>query len=147
MNLAYDITGDGRTVVRAGWGLYFDAFSQDFFVGQLPFNTFNPGPAYNGVGPSPIAFSFSPTATIVSGQPVFDASSFSASDVFTVDQKLVTPYVHNFNVNVEQPARRSRGGAGGLRRIGGAASLPLSRHQPGRSAHRRASVRQRSVRS
>jgi hypothetical protein len=101
LNLAYDITGNGRWVARAGWGLYFDAFSQDFFVGQLPFNTFNSGPAYNGVGPSPIAFSFSPAAAIVPGQPVFDASSFSASDVFTVDPHLVTPYVHNFNLNIE----------------------------------------------
>ncbi|HEX9367153.1 MAG TPA: hypothetical protein VF921_11020 [Vicinamibacterales bacterium] len=102
MNLAYDITGDGRFVARAGWGVYFDAFSQDFFVGQLPFNTFNPGPAYNGVGPSPIGFSVSPAAAIVAGRPVFDASSFSASDVFTVDRHLVTPYVHNFNVTVER---------------------------------------------
>ena len=25
-------------------------------MGQLPFNTFNPGPAYNGIGPAPIGF-------------------------------------------------------------------------------------------
>lgn len=32
--------------------------------------------------------------------PVF--SNFSASDIFTVDQRVRTPYVQNFNVNVQQ---------------------------------------------
>ncbi|MFL6451304.1 MAG: hypothetical protein ACJ746_27040 [Bryobacteraceae bacterium] len=41
VSLAYDVRGDAKTVVRAGWGLFYDAFSQDFFVGQLPWNTFN----------------------------------------------------------------------------------------------------------
>jgi hypothetical protein len=40
LGLAWDLTGKGKTVVRSGWGLFYDAFSQDFFVGQLPFNTF-----------------------------------------------------------------------------------------------------------
>jgi hypothetical protein len=101
-SVAWDLSGNGKTVVRAGWGMYYDAFSQDFFVGQLPFNTFNSGPAYNGVGPDPITFSFSPAATIQPGVPVFDPTSFSATDVFTVDQNLRTPYIHVFNLNVQQ---------------------------------------------
>ncbi len=101
-SVAWDPSGNGKTVVRAGWGMYYDAFSQDFFVGQLPFNTFNSGPAYNGVGPDPITFSFSPAATIQPGVPVFDSSTFSATDVFTVDQHLRTPYIHVFNLNVQR---------------------------------------------
>src|SRR5947209_17134590 len=102
VSFAYDMRGDGKTVVRAGFGVFNDAFSQDFFVGQLPFNTFHPGPGYNGTGSSPILFSFSPTATIQSGVPVFDPTTFSATDVFTVDQRLRTPYYENYNLNVQQ---------------------------------------------
>ncbi len=94
-SLVWDLKGDGRTVLRAGWGLYYDAFSQDFFVGQLPFNTFNPGAAYNDV-----EFSFSPVAQLAPGAPVFE--DFSSSDVFTVDPRLRTPRVQNFNVNVQR---------------------------------------------
>ena len=30
---AYDVTGKGKTVIRGGWGLFYDAFSQDIFLG------------------------------------------------------------------------------------------------------------------
>ena len=100
IGLAWDLKGKGKTVVRAGWGMFYDAYSQDFFAGQLPFNTFNPGPAFNPVGPSPILFSFSTVSTIVDGVPIF--SGFSDSDVFAVDPKLRTPYVQNFNLNVQR---------------------------------------------
>jgi hypothetical protein len=107
VSLAWDIRGNAKTVVRAGWGLYYDSFSQDFFVGQLPFNTFNPGPAYNGIGADAVTFSFSPPAVILPGVRVFDASTFSASDVFTVDQNIRTPYIHVYNANIQQELARN----------------------------------------
>ncbi len=106
-SVAWDVHGNAKTVVRAGWGLYYDSFSQDFFVGQLPFNTFNPGPAYNGIGADAVTFSFSPAATLAPGVRVFDASTFSATDVFTVDQKIRTPYIHVYSANFQQELARN----------------------------------------
>jgi hypothetical protein len=100
VSLAWDVTGKGKTVVRAGWGFFYDAFSQDFFVGQLPFNTFNPGPAYNPVGPNPILFSFSTVDVIQAGVPIF--TDFTDSDAFVVDRNFRTPYIQNYNLNVQQ---------------------------------------------
>ena len=99
IGIAWDISGEGQTVVRVGWGLFYDSFSQDFFVGQLPFNTFNPGPAYNPVGPAPVLFSFSTVSEIQDGRPVF--TDFLDSDVFAVDRNARTPYIQNFNLNIQ----------------------------------------------
>ena len=105
VSVAWDTKGDGKTVVRGSWGLYYDAFSFDFFLGQLPWNTFSPGVAYNDM-----EFGFSAADQIQSGVPIFPDDSFSAAfpvfhgfpDVWTVDQKLVTPWVQNFSANVQQ---------------------------------------------
>ncbi|MGE5207612.1 MAG: TonB-dependent receptor domain-containing protein, partial [Chlamydiota bacterium] len=48
VSFAWDVTGTGKTVVRSGFGVFYDAFSQDFFLGHLPYPPFYaPGPAYN----------------------------------------------------------------------------------------------------
>ena len=55
LSIAWDVFGTGKTVVRSGYGLFYDAFSQDMFLGHLPYPPFfDPGPAYNNIGPKPI---------------------------------------------------------------------------------------------
>jgi hypothetical protein len=104
VSLAWDATGRGKTVLRAGWGLFYDAFPQDLFLGHLPYPPFfDPGPAYNPVGPAQII----PAANagpIVAGQPVFSASGCGnvECDIFTVDRHIHTPYMENYNVNLQQ---------------------------------------------
>jgi Carboxypeptidase regulatory-like domain/TonB dependent receptor len=99
--LAYDVTGKGKTVVRAGWGLFYDAFSQDMFLGHLPWNCgFCPGPAYPGLGPNALATGFV-TGTIAQGVPVYSGYG-PEGDFFSVDPHMRTPYVQNFNLNFQQ---------------------------------------------
>ncbi len=118
ISAAYDLFGKGKTVIRAGAGVFYDGFSQDFFTGQLAFNTFNTGAAYNAIGPNPvyITFALNPAlpvdgggnSIIQPGVPVFDPSSVIAgptnqtTDAFTVSRNLRTPYVYNYNLNIQQ---------------------------------------------
>lgn len=100
--LAYDVTGQGKTVVRAGWGLFYDAFSQDIFLGHLPWNCiFCPGPAYPGLGPNALGEGSANSGPITAGSPVYGGFG-PEGDFFTVDPNLRTPYVQNFNLNLQQ---------------------------------------------
>jgi outer membrane receptor protein involved in Fe transport len=103
VSLAWDPFGKGRTVIRAGWGLFYDAVSQDVFLGELPYNcTFCPGVAYNPAGPAPI-FSVGTAASIAQNVPVFTPpSSTPSGSIFAVDRNLPTPYMENYNLNVQQ---------------------------------------------
>jgi hypothetical protein len=100
--LAYDVTGQGRTVVRAGWGLFYDAFSQDIFLGHLPWNcVFCPGPAYPGLGPNALATGSVTGNPLTAGVPVY-ANYGPEGDFFSVDPNMRTPYIQNFNLNLQQ---------------------------------------------
>jgi hypothetical protein len=105
---AYDLLGKGKTVLRGGWGLAYDAFAQDVFVGHAPYNcAFCPGAAYVGSGKVPISskgialdnlgnpLPLSPTT------PVYGTAT-GLGDFFGVSPNLRTPYTQNFNLNVQQ---------------------------------------------
>jgi len=98
---AYDLTGKGQTVVRGGWGLFYDAFSQDMFLGHLPWNCiFCPGPAYVGSGSAALSSGDAVSQLTPSGAVY---SGFSGlGDLFVVDPNMRTPYVQNFNLNLQQ---------------------------------------------
>jgi hypothetical protein len=121
VSLAYDVFGKGKTVVRAGFGVFYDAFSQDFFTGELAYNTDNTGPAYNPIGPNPVFITYNLNPALPVGAagpltgdtiiqpnvPIFDPASVtpgtaSSTDAFTVAPNLRTPYVYNYNLNIQQ---------------------------------------------
>jgi hypothetical protein len=112
-SLAWDVTGKQKTVIRAGFGVFFDDFSQDAFTGQIYENSFNAGVAYNAIGPDPIFLNKSQTGAFVPGQPVFAPVNFNGpapgatTDASTVDKNLRNPYVYNFNLNVQQELFRN----------------------------------------
>ncbi|MFY9979674.1 MAG: TonB-dependent receptor [Candidatus Sulfotelmatobacter sp.] len=104
LSAAWDMTGKGKTVIRAGWGMFFDSFSQDVALGHLPYPPyFDPGPAYNPIGPDPI-YSAAATGTIAAGSPLFgpeNACNFEC-DTFAFDRNIKTPYMENYNLNLQQ---------------------------------------------
>ncbi len=100
--LAYDVTGKGKTVIRAGWGLFYDAFSQDIFLGHLPWNcVFCPGPAYPGLGSQALATGSISGSPLAAGTPVYSGYG-PEGDFFSVDPNMRTPYIQNFNLNLQQ---------------------------------------------
>jgi hypothetical protein len=96
LSLVDDLTGNGKLVIRAGAGIFYDGPSQDFFVGNQAYNTNagEAGPAFNGIG-----FASPVVSTISSGTAVF--GNYTPSSVFTVDQGLVTPRYGSYNLNLE----------------------------------------------
>src|SRR5262249_43830438 len=112
LGFAYDLTGKGRTILRGGYGLYYDTPSQDFFLLQ-GFQNGGPGsPATNPLpGPGVFHLTLRSPATIphrpklsIFGHAT-GAPPTSNIALFAVDRKLRTPYVHNYNLNVQQELR------------------------------------------
>ena len=102
ISFAYDVTGKGKTVIRGGWGLFYDAFAQDIFLGHFPWNCFFcPGPAYSGIGPAAIS-DLGLTGGFLDPNTAVFSSPSASPEFFGADQKLRTPYVQNFNLNIQQ---------------------------------------------
>jgi hypothetical protein len=105
VSLAWDVTGKGKTVVRAGYGIFFDSFSQDMVLGHLPYAPFfDPGPAYNNIGSAAILSTSAAGGTIVAGSPVYAPTTTCTfeCDVFGFDRNIKTPYMENYNLNIQQ---------------------------------------------
>ncbi len=96
LSVADDLMGNGKLVIRAGAGIFYDGPSQDFYVGNQAYNTNagEAGPAFNGIG-----FATQVAPTIVSGAPIF--GGYSPNSLFTVDQHLVTPRYGSYDLNIE----------------------------------------------
>jgi hypothetical protein len=103
-SLAWDVAGKGKTVIRAGFGMFYDAFSQDMVMGHLPYSpSFDPGPAYNNIGPAPILYNSAVGGPISAGSPVFQPTNpCFECDAFGFDRNIKTPYMENYNLNIQQ---------------------------------------------
>jgi hypothetical protein len=109
ISVSDDLMGNGKLVIRAGGGLYYDSPSQDFFVGNQAYNTNagQAGPAFNNIGfasplPTGVDAAGNPVSIISKGVPIFGGlSNYSPNSVFTVDQGLTTPRYGTYNLNIE----------------------------------------------
>ena len=112
---AYDVGGKGHTVIRGGWGLFYDAFAQDIFLGHVPYNcAFCPGPAYTYKG----AGAISSPAAMCCASPTASSSSTTSPAASAIQVLRLTPrnhegqYVIDWRIDVSACdcyARRPRG--------------------------------------
>ncbi len=89
-----------KTTIRGAYGFYYDYIPQHLFLASF---TPSAGIATNPIGPKPVsALSFDGTVFNGTNSGVIYSPSSSAPNIFVTPRDFRTPYVQNFNLNVQQ---------------------------------------------
>jgi hypothetical protein len=95
-----------NTVVRAGYGLYYDYIPQDLLIANF---TNSAGLATNPVGSIPVvSLNYNQDAfTGAAPGAVFGGISTGPNSIFVTPRNLTTPYVSEWNLNIQQQVAHS----------------------------------------
>ncbi len=113
VGFAYALGKSDRTVIRGGYGIYYDLPAVSFFTSSTPGNQAATGIGNNPAGPNPVftitkgnaAGNYTPD--FGTGVQVFGSTLVPPYGVFGVSQDFRTPYVQNFNLNIQQQLART----------------------------------------
>ena len=106
IGLAYAPKRGGKTVIRAGWGIYSDIINASLFVDNMAGSDTGRGIARNPIGGAPVYSVTAGPLVVQKGVPIFGTTAAPPFGVYGVNQNLRAPYVQNFNVNVQQQLTR-----------------------------------------
>ena len=103
VGLTYVPWDNRKTVIRGGYGLFYDMFAVAFFTANTGFaNGGALGVGNNPGGETPVFSITQRRLTVANNVPIFGTTPQPPYGAFSVSQDLKLPYVENFNVNVEQ---------------------------------------------
>ncbi len=104
VGLAYTPIRGGKTVIRGGWGIYYDLINGNLFIDNRVDSSAGRGISRNPGGSVPVYTVTNPTTlTVQQGVPIFGgATATPPFGAFAISQQMRTPYVQNFNINVQR---------------------------------------------
>jgi hypothetical protein len=109
VGFAYSLTNDSKTVVCGGYGVYYDVPALNFFTANTSLtNGGAAGVNANPGGANPVYSLSVKNVVFAPGVPIFGSTVPTPPfGVFAVSQNFRTPYVQNFNLNIQRQISQS----------------------------------------
>jgi hypothetical protein len=108
IGFAYSPVRGGKTVIRGAWGIFYDVTNGNLFIDNRVDGAAGRGVSRNPGGPVPVyTVTNLNTETVQQGVPIFGTTAAPPFGAFSVNQQNRSPYVQNFNINVQRELSRS----------------------------------------